>query len=218
MTHIAQNLEQDFILTETSSHHVACLPEIILHIADESLPLWQKTENYLGKTGMPPPFWAFAWPGGIALSRFVLDHPECIKGQYVLDFACGTGLVGIAAKMAGAERVLSCDIDPLAIAATEINAVENETLIETLCGDLIGLNDGWDTVLVADIFYERDTARKVMIWLHELHKKGVKILIGDPGRTYLPKNELEKIASYDIPVSQDLESSDIKATGIWCLA
>ena len=218
MQQIIQTSEQKFILAETSSRPVTGLPDITLHIADESLPLWQKTENYLGKTGMPPPFWAFAWPGGIALSRFILDNPEWVQGRYVLDFACGTGLVGIAAKKAGAARVLSCDIDPLAIAATEINAHANAVYLETLCGDIIGLDDGWDTVLVADICYERDTAARVMDWLQIIQKRGTDILIGDPGRTYLPKEKLIKIASYDIPVNLDLENSEIKNTGIWNLA
>ncbi len=209
-------VKENFIRTETDLRSVPAVPDIHLYVADESTPLWQKTEQYLGKDGMPPPFWAFAWPGGQALARYLLDHPETVEGRSVLDFACGGGLAGIAAMKAGAQKVLACDIDPFAIAAAELNAKANNVALETLCADIIGLDGGWDVILVGDICYERDTAQKVITWLEKRHQSGSTIFIGDPERTYLPKERLKKIASYDIVTTKDLEDSEIKTTGIWC--
>ncbi len=210
--------KEAFILAETTLRPTPHVPEVQLHVADESTPLWLKTEEQLAEIGLPPPFWAFAWAGGQALARYLLDHPETVHGRYALDFACGSGIVGIAAMKAGANRVLACDIDTFAIAATQLNAATNSVAIETVQADLIGLDDNWDTVLAGDICYERDTAARVIDWLETLHRRGAQVLIGDPGRSYLPKNRLEKIAEYMVPTTRDLEDNDIKRTAIWRFA
>lgn len=211
-----RNKRENFIRAETNLRPVSTfLPDLNLYVADESTPLWQETEYFLGQTGLPPPFWAFAWAGGQALARFILDNPSRIKDKYILDFACGSGLVGIAAMKAGARKVLACDIDYLAVSATELNAKANAVQLDVLCADLIGLDDGWDVILVGDICYERETAEKVIQWLETLRKKGREVLIGDPGRSYLPQKLLTKIMCYMIPTTKDLEDSDTKESCVW---
>jgi predicted nicotinamide N-methyase len=147
-----------FIRAETRLRPVPHAPELVLHVADEATALWQKTEEELGEIGLPPPFWAFAWAGGQALARYVLDHPEAVRARHVLDFASGSGLVAIAAMTAGAARVTACDIDPFAVAAMDLNAAANGVAIEAVQADLIGQDQGWDVVLAGDICYERDLA------------------------------------------------------------
>src|SRR5688572_4837896 len=154
-----------FILAETRLRPVPHAPELVLHVADEATALWQKTEEELGEIGLPPPFWAFAWAGGQALARYVLDHPEAVRARHVLDFASGSGLVAIAAMTAGAARVTACDIDPFAVAAMDLNAAANGVAIEAVQADLIGQDHGWDAVLAGDICYERDLAQRVTEWL-----------------------------------------------------
>jgi predicted nicotinamide N-methyase len=191
-------------------------PEISLHVADEATELWQKTEEELGEIGLPPPFWAFAWAGGQALARYILDHPETVRGRRVLDFASGSGLVAVAAMKAGAAEVTACDIDPFAIAAIGLNAEANGvSAIIPLQADIVGLDRGWDTVLAGDICYERDLAQRVTDWLFALSRRGATVLIGDPGRSYLPKDRLENLAIYEVPVTRTLEDSDIKKSSVW---
>jgi predicted nicotinamide N-methyase len=204
-----------FIRTQTRLLPVPHAPQIRLHVAEEATDLWQKTEDELGAIGLPPPFWAFAWAGGQALARYLLDHPETMKGRRVLDFASGSGLVAIAAAMAGASHVEAADIDPFAIAAIGINARENGVAVSARQADLVGRDDGWDTVLAGDICYERDLAERVMAWLSGLSGRGATVLIGDPGRSYLPKDRLEAVASYQVPVTRSLEDSDIKQSSVW---
>ena len=204
-----------FIAAQTRLLAVPHAPEIRLHVADEATELWQKTEEELGQIGLPPPFWAFAWAGGQALARFVLDRPEAVKSLRVLDFAAGSGLVAIAAARAGAARVEACDIDPVAIAAIRLNAAANGLRIEARHADLVGTDEGWDAVLAGDICYERDTAERVTAWLEGLAGRGATVLIGDPGRSYLPRERLESLASYTVPVTRSLEDADIKRTGVW---
>jgi len=205
-----------FILTETRLRPVPHAPEIFLHVADEATELWQKTEEELGEIGLPPPFWAFAWAGGQALARYILDHPETVRGRQVLDFASGSGLVAIAAMKAGAAEVTACDIDPFAIAAIGLNAQANGVAVTPLAVDLIGQDRGWDTVLAGDICYERDLAGRVGDWLNSLSRRGATVLIGDPGRSYLPKDRLENLATYEVPVTRALEDAEIKRSGVWC--
>ncbi len=204
-----------FVRAETRVLPVPYAPEIRLHLADEAIPLWEKTEEQLAEVGLPPPFWAFAWAGGQALARYILDTPDIVRGKRVLDFASGSGLCGIAAAMAGASRVEAADIDAFAVAAIGLNAQENGVAIEVLHTDLIGTDAGWDVVFAGDIFYERDTAARVFGWLDGLHKRGVMVLIGDPGRSYLPKDRLEAIAEYQVPVTRVLEDSDVKKSSVW---
>ena len=186
-----------------------------MRLADEAVPLWLKTEAELGEMGLAPPFWAFAWAGGQALARYVLDHPESVRGRRALDFASGSGLVAIAAARAGAAQVEANDIDGFALAAIVINAEANGVEVLARAGDLVGRDEGWEVVLAGDVSYERDMAARVTDWLERLARRGAEVLIGDPGRTYLPRERLEKIAEYNVPVTRELEDSEIKRTGIY---
>jgi predicted nicotinamide N-methyase len=190
-------------------------PEIRLRLADEAVPLWQKTEEDLGRMGLPPPFWAFAWAGGQALARYILDHPEFTRGKRVLDFASGSGLVAIAAAKAGAARVEASEIDEFALVAIAINTEANGVEVVVRPGDLVGCDEGWDVVLAGDVSYERDMAASVTDWLRGLARRGATVLIGDPGRSYLARDLLEPIANYGVPVTRDLEDCEIKRTAVY---
>lgn len=209
-----------FIRLNTRLRPIPLTPEISLHVADEAVPLWQMTEEELGERGLPPPFWAFAWAGGQALARHVLDHPDRISGGRVLDLACGSGLVGIAAMKAGAGSCLCADIDDFALVAARLNAAANQVAITVTASDLLDgdAEDQWDVVLAGDIFYERDTARRAMDFVERCAGRGARVLIGDPGRSYLPRERLLKLAEYSVPVTRDLEDAEIKRTAVWTLA
>ncbi len=207
-----------FIRANTRIMAPAHVPELRLHLADDAVALWELTEEQLGELGLPPPFWAFAWAGGQALARHVLDHPEIVRGKSVLDMASGSGLVGIAAMRAGAASALAADIDVFATEAAALNAVLNDVTIATTSNDLIGQSVDAEVILVGDLFYDRDLARRVYDWLCTLKVQGRDVLIGDPGRTYLPKDKLSKRAEYVIPVSRALEDAEIKRTAVWALA
>ncbi|MFG1301552.1 methyltransferase [Xanthobacter sp. V3C-3] len=204
-----------FIRAETRLRPVPLVPEVSLHVADEAVPIWHRTEEELGEMGLPPPFWAFAWAGGQALARHVLDHPETVRGRKVLDFASGSGLVAIAAMKAGAVSATCADIDPFAVAAIALNGEANGVVLSPVQDDLIGHDGGWDTVLAGDIAYERDLSERVFAWLLALAGRGATVLIGDPGRTYLPKDRLERLADYSVPVTRELEDMEIKRTAVW---
>ena len=204
-----------FIRQHTQLIAVPLVPEIKLHLAHEAIPIWQKTEDELGQMGLPPPFWAFAWAGGQALARYILDHTEIVKGKRVLDLASGSGLVGIAAMKAGAASVLAADIDAFALAAIAINAAANGCDIKTTDKDLLnGAPQDFDVILVGDLFYEKETAQRCMAFLRQ---SSADIVIGDPERSYLPKESLISVAQYQVPVSRDLEDSEIKKTSVWRL-
>ncbi|MCC2098721.1 MAG: methyltransferase [Hyphomicrobiales bacterium] len=205
----------EFILAHTKMLPVPHAPEISLHVADDSTALWLKTEEELGKMGLPPPFWAFAWAGGQALARYILDHPDIVRGKSVLDFASGSGLVAIAAALAGARQVQACDIDPFAAAAIAINAKANGVIVTPVLNDLTGTTGNWDVVLAGDVSYERDMAQTVTEWLEQLNAGGATVLMGDPGRSYLARDRLESIATYSVPVSRDLEDSEVKKSSVW---
>ena len=196
------------------------IPEISIYVDDEAVPLWHKTEEQLGEEGLPPPFWAFAWAGGQALGRYVLDHPETVRGKTVLDLASGSGLVGIAAMKAGAASVTCADIDDFARVAIALNAQHNGVGLETLAEDLLAMTTprDWDVILAGDIFYERDTAQRAFDFLSGHAARGATILIGDPGRSYLPKDKLAVRAAYSVPVTRELEDAEIKQTSVWGLA
>jgi predicted nicotinamide N-methyase len=208
-----------FIRANTRLLPVPLVPEIVLHVADEAVPLWTKTEDELGEAGLPPPFWAFAWAGGQALARYILDHPDHVAGQDVIDLASGSGLVAIAAMKAGATSVTAFDIDALARTAIMLNAAENNVTIEARGDDLLAGATApvAQTVLAGDIFYERDTAERAFAFLSAQASRGATILIGDPGRSYLPKDRLRKITEYKVPVTRDLEDAEIKNTAVWTL-
>jgi predicted nicotinamide N-methyase len=204
----------DFIRENSALASPPLVPEIRLHLASEVLPLWTKTEEELEATGVPPPYWAFAWAGGQALARYVLDHPGLVAGRRVLDFGAGSGLVGLAAAKMGAGHVLAADIDPLAVAAIARNAKANGLAIETTAKDVIGDEGCFDIVLVGDMCYERPLADRLMAWLKKIQ---ADILLGDPGRTYFPKDGLTQLAVYSVPTTRELEDHTIRRTGVWRL-
>jgi predicted nicotinamide N-methyase len=208
-----------FILANTTLLPVPLTPEIQLYLAHEAVPLWQKTEEELGEIGLPPPFWAFAWAGGQALARYVLDHPETVAKKQVIDLASGSGLVAIAAMKAGAKHVLAADIDNFAVASMSINSTANNVQLSTTSDDLLQSPPPHvDTMLVGDLFYEKSIAEQVFAWLSIAKANGTHVLIGDPGRSYLPKDKLSKLAEYNVPVTRDLEDAEIKRTAVWSLA
>jgi predicted nicotinamide N-methyase len=210
-----------FILANTRLTSVPHVPEIVLHVANEAVPIWQKTEEELDALGLPPPYWAFAWAGGQALARYVLDHPDEVAGQRVLDLAAGSGLVAIAAALAGAAPVIAADIDAFTESAVSLNAAANGVYVEIITQDLLDRpapeTPRYDVILVGDLFYERDTAARARAFLDRNAAAGSRVLIGDPGRAYLPKEWLTRLAEYSVPVTRDLEDHDIKRTSVWKL-
>ena len=204
-----------FIRDNTRLLHPPMAPHLTLHLADEAVDLWQKTEEKLGEMGLPPPFWAFAWAGGQALAAYLAEHPAIVAGKRVLDFASGSGLVAIAAAKAGADVVEACEIDEFAICAIGMNAAANEVVVRAISGDLVGSDHGWDVVLAGDVSYQRDMAEAVTDWLERLAARGTTVLIGDPGRTYLAKDRLEQLAEYMVPVTRALEDAEIKRSGVY---
>ena len=210
-----------FIRANTRLKPVPHVPEISLHVAEESVPIWQKTEEELDAMGLPPPYWAFAWAGGQALARHVLDHRDIVNGKRVLDLAAGSGLVAIAAAQSGAAPVIAADIDAFTESAIALNAETNDVYIEIITRDL--LDDSppeatrYDVILVGDLFYERDTAARALAFLDRNAAAGSRVLIGDPGRTYLPKDRLTRLAEYSVPVTRELEDLEIKRTSVWDL-
>jgi predicted nicotinamide N-methyase len=203
-----------FIRSQTIVIAPPLTPEIRLHLATEITPIWQATEATLEAINLPPPYWAFAWPGGQALTRFLIDQPHWIKGKRVLDFAAGSGLSAIGAAMAGAERAIANEIDDFAAAAIALNAEINKTAVDVLRHDLIGRHEGWDVVLAGDVCYERPMAERVIPWLRDLAGRGVTVLMGDPGRAYLPDQGLVEVARYDVPTSKELEDRELRQTRV----
>jgi predicted nicotinamide N-methyase len=206
-----------FIRDNTALLSPPLVPEVKLHLAHEALALWEKTEEELEKIGLPPPYWAFAWAGGQALARYVLDNPEIVAGKSVLDVASGSGLVAIAALQAGAENVEAGEIDAIACAAVAANAAANSLTLSPTPADPIGSDRGWDVILVGDAFYEKPLAARLLPWIDSLAARGATILLGDPGRSYFPKNRFTLLASYQVPVTRALEDAEIKATNVWRL-
>jgi predicted nicotinamide N-methyase len=205
-----------FIRQNTALTPVPHAPEISLYVADEITPIWKMTEQALGAMGISPPFWAFAWAGGQALARYVLDHPETVAGKTVLDFAAGSGLVAIAAMKAGAAQAMACDVDPVCRAAIAVNAEANGVSVKAVIADLLDQPPPkFDVILAGDICYEKTLTGRVLAWLEAARASGVKVLIGDPGRTYFPKSGLEKLAQYEVRTTRELEDFEIKRTGVW---
>ena len=206
-----------FIRENTRVLQPSHVPELQLYLADDAVSLWELTEEQLGERGLPPPFWAFAWAGGQALARYVLDHPETVRGKSVLDVASGSGLVAIAAMRADAASALAVDIDAFAAHAAVLNAALNDVRVETSDADPVGKPTDAAVILVGDLFYDRDLAPRVLDWLIAQQASGKTVLIGDPGRTYLPRDKLEQIAAYDIPVTRALEDAEVKRAAVWKL-
>lgn len=211
----AHKSARDFILANTGLQAPPHVPEINLYLADEAHDLWHKTEEELATIGLPPPFWAFAWAGGQGVARYILDHPDTVTDKTVLDFASGSGLVAIAAMKAGAKSVIASDIDPFALPAIKINAGENDVTITPTLTDLIDQDHGWEVVLAGDVFYEKPLADRLIPWFSKLAARGARIIVGDPGRSYLPKDRLEQLAVYTVPVTRALEDAEVKRTTVW---
>ncbi len=206
-----------FIRENTQFLAPPLVPEIKLHLATEVVPLWRKTEEELAEQGIPPPYWAFAWAGGQALARYVLDHPELVRGKSVLDFGSGSGLVALAARKAGAVAVTAADIDHLSGAAVALNAQQNELEVHVIQDDVIGTNGGWQIILVGDMCYERPLAERLMAWLMERKRADIQILLGDPGRSYFPKDAMEQLATFRVQTTRELEDREIRETGVYRL-
>jgi predicted nicotinamide N-methyase len=191
-------------------------PEIRLHLATQVTPIWQATEESLSRWGTPPPFWAFAWAGGQALARYILDHPEAVAGRDVLDLASGSGMVAIAAAKAGARRVTAADIDPHSIAAIALNAALNEVEVATETRDLLDRGAaGWGVVLAGDVCYEEPMASRMIAMLRRTAARGRLALLGDPGRAYLPREGLVERARYVVPTSLELEDREAREAVVW---
>lgn len=205
-----------FIRANTRLLSPPLVPEIKLHLAEESVPIWQKTEEELGEMNVPPPYWAFAWAGGQALARYVLDNPGLLRGKSVLDLGSGSGLTAIAAKLADASDVLAADIDAYALAAVHLNADTNGVTVRTTQSDLLAAAPSpFDVVLVGDLFYERQLADRVLAFIAAAKHSGALVLIGDPQRNYFPKNHFHRAAEYEVAVTRELEDALIKRTAVW---
>ena len=209
---------ETFIRANTALTVPPHVREIVLHLADEAHGLWLRTEDELAEIGLPPPFWAFAWAGGQGLARYLLDHPGAVRGRSVLDFASGSGLVAIAAAKARAASVIAADIDPFSATAIAMNAAANGVALEYTAADLVGADHGWDIVLAGDVFYDKALAREITPWFDALARRGATVLIGDPGRSYLPRQRLEPLAMYEIAVTRALEDAEVKRTTVWRFA
>lgn len=215
---IAPDERRRFILENTALQAPPHTPELRLHLASEVMPIWRMTEEALCEIGLPPPFWAFAWAGGQALARYLLDHRESVAGQAVLDFGAGSGLVAIAAMKAGAQEATAAEIDGFAAAAIALNATLNDVAVMVETADVIGrATAAWQTILVGDLCYERLLAARLTEWLRALARNGTTILLGDPGRTYLPKSGLRAIARYTVPTPLDLEDRTTREGVVWRL-
>jgi predicted nicotinamide N-methyase len=210
--------ETGFVLATTRVAVPARVPEVRLHLAGDAFALWRHVGAERGEADPEPPFWAFAWAGGQALARHVLDHPGLVRDRHVLDLASGSGLVAIAAARAGAATVTASDVDPLARAAIALNAELNGVEVAQASGDLLDGDAGADVVLAGDVFYERSLAERMLPFLERARAGGAEVLIGDPSRDFLPRARLEPLATYEVPVTPDLEGTTAKQATVWALA
>lgn len=200
----------EFVLANTTLTPVPLVPEVVLHSACEAMELWERTDHD------QPPFWAFPWAGGQALARYVLDHPELVRGRTVFDLASGSGLVAIAAALAGAGEVVANDIDPLSLTAVELNAAANDVRIATLPGDqLAGDASEAEVVLAGDVFYDAEITALVLPFLDRAASRGAVVLLGDPDRAHLPRDRFVARGRYEVPVPLTLESTDTRGATVW---
>jgi predicted nicotinamide N-methyase len=191
------------------------VPEIELRLAAELYPIWRMTEEDLAEQGIPPPFWAFAWAGGQAVARFLFDDPAIVRGHAVLDVGSGSGLCAIAASLCGASSVVAADIDPFAAEAMALNAARAGVAISTTRRDMVGRDEGWDVVLIGDLFYEQPLAGRVETWARALAARGATVVVGDPGRSYLPKAGMRLLAEYQVPTTRELEDREVRRTRVY---
>lgn len=206
---------RDFIAANTDWTAPPHTPEIRLRLAAEIYPIWRMSEEALAEKGVPPPYWAFAWAGGQAVARHLLDHPGLVRGRRVLDCGSGSGLCAIAAMLGGAAEVTATDIDPYAVEAIAMNAAEAGVRIAATTDDLIGTDAGWDVVLIGDLFYEKPLAERVEAWCRRLAARGALVLAGDPGRSYLPKSGLTRLALYEVATTRELEDREVRRTAVY---
>lgn len=198
-----------FVLANTTLRPVPAIPEIALRQSDDAFALWERTERQLDASDQQPPFWGFAWAGGLAMARYLLDHPEAVRGRSVLDLGSGSGLTAIAAALAGAADVVASELDPFAFAAIGLNAAANSVTVRT-AGDVLDSEPAADVVLAADIWYEKQLAARALTFLRRARATGASVLVGDVGRAFLPRTELRQLAAYDVPVPADLENATLK--------
>lgn len=215
MQRLTPESAEAFILANTALKTPPHVPEIKLRLADEMYAIWLKTEEELAEMGLPPPFWAFAWAGGQGLARHILDNPEIVRGRQVLDFATGSGLVGIAAAKAGAASVRAADADLFCHVAVALNSAANAVDIEFMLEDVLDTDHGWDIVFAGDVFYDPVFAKRLVPWFEALHARGATVLVGDPGRHYMPTQGFDEVAVYQVPVVGGLEDSNVKRTTVW---
>ncbi|HLH58546.1 MAG TPA: 50S ribosomal protein L11 methyltransferase [Streptosporangiaceae bacterium] len=204
------------VTASTRLAEVPSVPGIVLYQADEPFAVWERTETAAGRDGLPPPFWAFAWAGGQALARYLLDHPALVAGCRVLDVAAGSGLLAVVAARSGAAQVTAVDVDELAIAAIAANAAANGVEVTPVLADLLaGPVPAADVLLCGDAFYEKDLAERMLAFLERARARGTRVLAGDPGRAFLPAGRLTPLASYEIPVTRALEGMTVKRATVY---
>ncbi len=205
-----------FVRNNTEIIRPPLVPEIGLHLATQMTPIWQATEESLARGAVPPPYWAFAWAGGQALARYLLDHPETVAGREVLDIGSGSGIVAIAAAKAGASRVVAAEIDPFAAAAIALNAALNGVSVTVETRDLLNrAAAGWGVALAGDICYEEPMSSRAMTLLRRIAARGRLALLGDPGRAYLPRSGLVERARYEVPTTRELEDREAREGVVW---
>lgn len=213
-----------FIRGNTVLKPPSLVPELRLHLADKAVPLWEKTEEELAATDLPPPYWAFAWAGGQALARYLIDHPDVVAGKRVLDVASGSGVAALAALWVSAAHVVANEIDPFAITVIVLNAEANglagglETIERDMLDEPVLADDGhplYDVVLAGDVCYEKPMAERVIAWLRRHSAAGAVVLMGDPGRSYKPDDGLTWLGEYNVPTPRELEDSDLRRTVVW---
>ena len=209
---------QGFIRANTALEAPAMVPEFKLWLASEYVPIWQATEAWLEEQNIDPPYWAFCWPGGQAVARYLLDNPQLVAGKRVIDFAAGSGVSSMAAAKAGAATVLANDIDELSLIAARLNAEANGLAVDTSSADWLVGADGdpeADVVIAGDVCYEREMSVRALAWLRGHAARGRLVLLGDPGRNYFSAQGLEECARYEIPTSLQLENRGMRETVVW---
>ncbi|MCW2679715.1 MAG: ribosomal methyltransferase [Frankiales bacterium] len=207
---------RDVVLSRTRLQRPPLVPELELHLADDMDQAWAWLQRELDDGELPPPFWAFAWLGGQAVARHVLDHPDLVAGRSVLDLATGSGLCALAATLAGASSVLAVDVDRYAVEAARLNAAHNDREVELLCADLLDEEPpAVDVVLAGDVFYDAKMSERVQPWLLAAQRAGSRVVVGDPGRHYLPRALMRELGAYDVPTTRDLEGVEVKRVVVY---
>jgi predicted nicotinamide N-methyase len=208
--------QESFIRANTQLLFPPLVPEIKLNLAVETVPIWLKSEEELGEINVPPPYWAFAWAGGQALARYLLDHPQTCQGHDVIDLGSGSGLTAIAAAMTGAHNIIAADIDTYALTACRLNAEANGVTFGVTSADLLSAApQSAGVILIGDLFYERALADRVLAYIDAAKAKGAAVYVGDPQRNYFPRDRFTLLARYEVPVTRDLEDAEIKKSAVW---